>query len=273
MDKALEIELHLQSAVPVLKGKHGPPVKPEGGGEHFVIKYILNGLVVECLIRGHKELDDLHAGPLTEVEFSVGVRVLPPVDRSPAQGVVGIVLVEPVELIQHRGTGLFQGGDGTKQIPQTFKVVFHLPAASHDISPAGVKNTVAGPAGNVHGLQNVDVGAGHLSVPHQKTGGCQGCQAAAHNIGVFLLHTLRFLRPGKGLIVAAGIVDTLPVSLVAAQFGIAVGIGRGVHCFFRSLLCVCQLLCSHSRCTGAGQACGRYQLSKVLCHRENHLSK
>ena len=31
VDEALEVELHLQGAVPVLKGKHGPPVQPEGG--------------------------------------------------------------------------------------------------------------------------------------------------------------------------------------------------------------------------------------------------
>ena len=30
MDKSLEIKLHFQRTVPVFKGKHGPPVQPEG---------------------------------------------------------------------------------------------------------------------------------------------------------------------------------------------------------------------------------------------------
>ena len=98
VDEALEVELHLQGAVPVLKGEHGPPVQPEGGGEHLVVKDVLDGLVVQVLVRGHEELHDLHAALLAQVELPVGAGVPAPVHRGPAQGVVGVVLVEPVKL-------------------------------------------------------------------------------------------------------------------------------------------------------------------------------
>ena len=134
------------------------------------------------------------------------------------------MLVEPVELIQHRGTGLFQGGDGTEQIPQTFKVVFHLPAASHDISPAGVKNTVAGPAGNVHGLQNVDVGAGHLTVSYKEARCCERSQSAAYQICIFVVNAFRFFGTGECFVVTVGVVNALAVFLIFAALCIAVTI-------------------------------------------------
>ena len=229
MDEPLEVQLHLQRAVPVFEGEHGAPVQPEGGVEHLLVKDVLDGLVVKVLVGGHKELDDLHAALLAQVELAVGVGVLPPPDGGPAEGVVGVVLVQPVELVQHRRTWLFQGGDGAEQVPQALEVVLHLPAAPHDVAPAGVKDAVAGAAGHVHGLQDVDVVPRHLAVPHQKTGGRQGGQAAAHDPGLFFLHAGGFFGPGKGLVVAAGIIDALAVFVVFAPLGVAVAaLGLGL---------------------------------------------
>ena len=64
MDETLEVKLHLQSTVPVLKCEHGPPVQPEGGIKHFIIENILDGFVVKILILCHKQLHDLHAALL-----------------------------------------------------------------------------------------------------------------------------------------------------------------------------------------------------------------
>ena len=62
--KSLEVQLHLQCAVPVLESKHGAPVQPEGGVEYLVIEYIFDGLVVQVLILCQEQLHDLHAALL-----------------------------------------------------------------------------------------------------------------------------------------------------------------------------------------------------------------
>ena len=108
VDETLEIQLHFQGAVPVFEGKHGAPVQPEGGIKHLVVKDIFDGLVVEVLVLGHEQFDDFHAGFLAQVELSVGMGVLSAVDGGTAKRIVGIVLVEPIELIQHRGPRRFQ---------------------------------------------------------------------------------------------------------------------------------------------------------------------
>ena len=64
MDKTLKIQFHFQCTVPVLKGKHSPPIQPERGIKHFLVKHILNGLVVQIFIPCHKKLHDLHAALL-----------------------------------------------------------------------------------------------------------------------------------------------------------------------------------------------------------------
>src|SRR5699024_12881872 len=56
------------------------------------------------------------------------------------------------------------------------------------VAPAGITDAVAGAAGQIHGLQDVDVGAGHLPVPHQEARRRQGRQAAAHDVGALFLH-------------------------------------------------------------------------------------
>ena len=264
VDEPLEVEFHLQGAVPVLESEHGAPVQPEGGVEHLVVEHILDGLVVQVLVGGHEQLDDLHAGLLAQVEPAVGVGVLAAVFGGAAEGIVGVVLVQPVEFIQHRGPRLFQGRDAAEQVPQTFKVVLHLPAAPHDVAAGGIVDAVAGAARHVHGFQNVDVGAGHLAVPHQEAGRRQGSQTAAYQIGVLVLHPGGLFRPGKGFIVAVGVVDALAVLLVHAQFGVAV-IGRRLRDVFgRGLVLFgCQ---SHRR-PGAGQTGRRCrEFYKVACH-------
>ena len=206
VDEALEVELHLQGGVPVLKGEHGAPVEPEVGLQHRTAEHVRDGPVVQGLVGGEEQLHDLHGALVAQAELAVGVGVLPPVDRGPHEGVVGIPLVEPVVLVQDGHALGLDGRDGAEQIPHDLEVVVHLPAAPHDIAQSLVVPAVAGAAGDGLLLQDVDVPAGHLPVPHQIAGRRQGRQAGAHQIGRFMLHALRLHRAGKGLVIAAGII-------------------------------------------------------------------
>ena len=75
VDVALEVELHLQCAVPVLKGEHRPPVEPEIRTEDFCVEHVSDPLVVQLLVRGEEELQDLHAAPVRQAEPAVGVGI------------------------------------------------------------------------------------------------------------------------------------------------------------------------------------------------------
>ena len=206
VDIPLDIELHLQRAVPVLEGEHGAPVQPEVGIEHLVIEEIGDLLVLQFLVGGEEQLHDLHSTLVGDAELAVGVGVLSALLGGAAQGVVGILLVEPVILVQHADALCFNGGDGAEQIPHDFKVVVHLPAAAHHIAQILELVAVAGAAGQLTLFQNVDVLALHLAVAHQIAGGGEGRQTAAHDIGGFVVHALRLLGTGKGFIVTTGII-------------------------------------------------------------------
>ena len=52
VDIALDIELHLQGAVPVFKGEHRAPVEPEVGVQHLVVEEVGDALVLKLLVRG-----------------------------------------------------------------------------------------------------------------------------------------------------------------------------------------------------------------------------
>ena len=206
MDIALDIQLHLQSAVPVLEGEHGAPVQPEVAAEHLIVEEVADALVLQLLVGGEEQLHDLHGALVGDVELTVGMGVLATVHRGPAQGVIGVGLVEPVVLVQHADTLRLNGGDGVEQIPHDLEVVVHLTAAPHDIADVLELPAVAGAAGSGALLQNVDPLALHLAVTHQIAGGSQRSQTAAHDVGGFIVHALRLFGTGKGLIVTTGII-------------------------------------------------------------------
>ena len=54
MDETLEVKLHLQSTVPVLKCEHGAPVQPEGRIKYLIIENILDSFVVKILVLCHE---------------------------------------------------------------------------------------------------------------------------------------------------------------------------------------------------------------------------
>ena len=206
VDIAADVEFHLQGGVPVLKSEHGPPVEPEVGGEHLGAEEVGDGPVVELLVGGEEQPHDLHGPLVGQAELPVGAGVLSPVHRGPAQGVVGVPLVQIVILVQDGLLRGLDGGDGAEQIPHHLEVVVHLPPAPHDVAQTGVLPAVAGPARDGVLLEDVDVPAGHLSVPHQIAGGGEGGQAGAHDVGGLALHALGPAGVDERLIVSAGIV-------------------------------------------------------------------
>ena len=93
MDIALNVAFHFQRTVPVFKSEHRPPVHPEIGVQHFVVKKLGDFLVFQFFFRGEKQLHDLHLGFVGQSKFLVRVRVLSTIDCRPAQRVVWIALV------------------------------------------------------------------------------------------------------------------------------------------------------------------------------------
>ena len=205
VDKALEVELHLEGAVPVLKGEHGPPVEPEVGAKHLVIEVIGDLLVLQRLVGREEELHDLHGALIGKAELAVSVGVLAAVDRRAAEGVVGVGLVQPVILVQHADPLGLQRRDGAQQVPHDLKMVVHLAAAPHHIAHV-VLIAVAGPAGDGVLLEHMHMPAFHLAVPHQIAGRRQGRQTGTDEISRFVIDALRLFRRCKSLIVATGIV-------------------------------------------------------------------
>ena len=56
MQEAMQVELHLQSGVPFLKGEHGLPVHPEIRTVEFVRENIVDRFVVQGFIGGKEQL-------------------------------------------------------------------------------------------------------------------------------------------------------------------------------------------------------------------------
>ena len=205
VDIALEVQLHLQCAVPVLEGEHGAPVHPEVGVEHLVIKEIGDLFILQLLVRGEEQLHDLHGTLIGQAELTIGVGILAAVDGGTTQGEVGVLLVQPVVLVQHAGTLGLQRRDGVQQIPHNFEVVVHLAAAAHHIADI-VLVAIAGTAGQCVLFKHMDVLALHLAVAHQIAGSGQRSQTGTDDISGFMIHALRLFGVCKSFIIATGIV-------------------------------------------------------------------
>ena len=203
VDEALEVELHLERGVPVLEGEHGAPVHPEVGGEHLIVEVIGDGAVVELLVGREDELHDLHRGLVREAELAVAAGVVPAVLCGAAERVVGVFLVEPVVLVQDGDAGCLDGGDGAEQVPHHLEVVVHLAAAAHDVAEAGDVPAVAGAAGHVVLLEDVDVLARHLGVAHEIGRGGECRQTRAHDVGALMVDARGLLGAGEGFVVSA----------------------------------------------------------------------
>ena len=137
----------------------------------------------------------------------VAVGILAAVDGSTAEGLVGVLLVQPVILVQHAGSLGLQRGDGAEQVPHDLEMVVHLTAAAHDIADI-VLVAVAGTAGQRVLLKHMDVVALHLAVTDQVAGGSQGRQTGADEVSRFIVNALRLFGVCKCFVVATGIIHT-----------------------------------------------------------------
>ena len=203
VDIALNIAFHLKSAVPVLKREHRAPVEPEVGVQHLVIEEIGYLLVLEILLRGEEQLHDLHCALVRDVELAVGVGVLAAVYGRTAEGVVRVLLVEPVVLVEDGYAFCFDGRNGVEQIPHYLKVVVHLTAAAHYIADVLVLPAVAGAARELLLLENVDVFALHLTVANEIARSSQCSKTASYNIRGLIVNARRLLRSCKCFVVTA----------------------------------------------------------------------
>ena len=214
VDEALDVELHLEGGVPLLEGEHRAPVEPEVGGEEALAHHLVDALVVQVLLTRHDEVQQVLLSLQVQGELAVGVPVLAAVLGGPHEGVVRVVLVEPVELVQDGGAFHLEGGDGAEQVPQALEVVLHLAAAADQEAVAmRVRNAVQGAAGDVARLEDGDVLAGHLAVADEEARRGQGGQAGTHQVGLLLLHALRLAGAGERLVVAAAVVHAIPPGL------------------------------------------------------------
>ena len=56
MDEAMEVELHLERAVPLLEGEHRPPVQPEVALQEVLAEDLVDPLALHLLARGEEHL-------------------------------------------------------------------------------------------------------------------------------------------------------------------------------------------------------------------------
>ena len=101
-------------------------------------------------------------------------------------------------------------------------MVFHLTAASHDVTACRIKDSVTGTAGNIHSFQNVDVGTGHLCIADEEAGSSERSKSASYDVCMFVINAFRLFRTGESLVVSVCIIDTFTVFFVFSAFCVAV---------------------------------------------------
>ena len=143
VDVALQIQLHLKCGMPFFKCEHGLPVGPEVRCIELIVEHIVDLLILEGLVGGHEQLQQLGSSTGSKTVLSVGVRVLALFFGDAAQREVRVFLVQMIVLGKNGLAGIYDRGDGLKQIPHTLEVVIHLTSAAHDEALGCVVDAVA----------------------------------------------------------------------------------------------------------------------------------
>ena len=132
--------------------------------------------------------------------------ILAAVHAGAAQGVVGVVLVEPIILVQNGNARGLDGGNIPEGVPHDLKMVVHFPAAAHIEALGDVPVAVAAAAGQLQLLQQMDALALHLAVSHQIESSGQTGKAGADDISGFVVYALRLLGMGKRFVSSGRII-------------------------------------------------------------------
>ena len=119
----------------------------------------------------------------------------------PAQGVVGVVLVDLVKVFKDRGALDIERRDRAHQIPQALVVVLHLALAAEEVALLWVLDAVQAAAGDLARLVDGDAFAVHLPVADQKARRRERGDATADEIGRLLVHALRLAGTNECFVV------------------------------------------------------------------------
>src|SRR5579859_25679 len=153
------------------------------------------------------------------------------------EGKVRVVLIEPVELVEHARAVDFERGHRAEQIPEALEVVFHLaPTANHEAF-LRLLDAVERAAGQLEPFENGDLGAFHLTVADEERGTGEGGESCSDKPGGFLVNTGGLARAGKRLVVSTAVVHAFSFSSLVVSVGpnpVSIGIdcaGAGISSF------------------------------------------
>ena len=169
-----------------------------------LLEPVLNGQVVQLFLVCHQQLQKGHAVSLVKAHgFHIqNVAVL--IHQSClSAGRMGMVKLQ--NLLRHTVSGLAQGWDGTKELPEVLisLLIEHTSPAAYKALLRRTNAVIASPK-YVHTFVNRYLVGREPAVPDQIRGGSQGGQAAAHQIrlpvAVIPVIHHRFLNGGNPLI-------------------------------------------------------------------------
>src|SRR5215831_5700848 len=206
VDEAIEIELQLERAVAGNHREHRFEEEPEIAVQELLTHDVADLLVVEVLVRGDEYRRHLALRPRRHNHLVGHGDWLAAIPGGAAQGVGGVFLVEPVELVKHRGALHLDRWDRAHYVPQTLHVVLKLSVATDAVSGRAVLDPVHRAARQLGRFEDLDPSAVHLPVTDEEGGGSQPGQPSTDNIGRLLVYALRLAGAGECFIVATAVV-------------------------------------------------------------------
>ena len=150
---------------------------------------------------GVEELHQLALRLGGQEHLAVGREGLPALVSGPAQGVVGVVLVDLVKVFKDRGALDIERRDRAHQIPQALVVVLHLALAAEEEAFLWVLDAVQAAAADIARLVDGDAFAIHLPVADQKARRRERGDATADEIGRLPVHALRLAGTNERFVV------------------------------------------------------------------------
>ena len=197
---AAEIALHFKRTGPALEGKHGLPVKPEVRAPEGIGQHIGYLLVLQILFRRQEQLRKRHCGILIQPELLVGMGILAAVHARTAQGIVRIVLIQPIVFVQNRNTRGFDRRHIAEGVPHDLKMIVHFASAAHEEALGDILPAVAAAARKLQLFEQMDMLALHLPVADKVKGCRQPGKTGADDVCRFFIHILRLFGAGKRFI-------------------------------------------------------------------------